>query len=103
MFKENTSQEFRLKIIDETRKYFIEERNKNKLMNKKYKQVCRVLNYIKHFTSLVHSVHWVITPHSKKSTPFFSKVLLNLQTVQAPLTSIFRQSPYIYIYIYIYM
>ena len=102
MFKENTSQEFRLKIIDETRKYFIEETNKNKLMNKKYKQVCRVLNYIKHFTSLVHSVHWVIIPHSKKSTPFFCQGPLKSTNCSSPLpTPIFRQSPYIYIHIYL--
>ena len=34
----NTSQEFRLKNIDETRNYFLEEIKKNELMSKKYKR-----------------------------------------------------------------
>ena len=42
----NISQEFRLKNIGEIRNYFIEEINQNKLMSKKHKKVCRVLNYI---------------------------------------------------------
>ena len=37
---------FRLKNIGEIRNYFIEEINQNKLMRKKHKNVCRVLNYI---------------------------------------------------------
>ena len=35
--EENINQEFRLKNIDETRYYFIEEINQNELMSKKYK------------------------------------------------------------------
>ena len=34
--KENLSQEFRLKNIDESRNYFIEEINQNELMSKKH-------------------------------------------------------------------
>ena len=52
MAEENISQKFRLKIIDETRNYLIEEINRNKLMSKKHKKVCTTLNYIKHFLSL---------------------------------------------------
>ena len=49
MTKES-SQEFRLKNIHETRNvYFIEEIDQNELMNKKSKKVCRVLNYVEHF------------------------------------------------------
>ena len=36
MSEENISQEFRLKNIDETRNYLIEEINQNELMIKKY-------------------------------------------------------------------
>ena len=36
MTKENISQEVRLKIIDETRNYFIEEINQNKSISKKH-------------------------------------------------------------------
>ena len=46
MSEENTSQELRLKNIDETRNYFIREIDQSKLMNKKDKKVWRVLNYI---------------------------------------------------------
>ena len=35
---ENTSQEFRLKKIDELRNYFIEEINQNELTSKKHKK-----------------------------------------------------------------
>ena len=36
MSEENISQEFRLKNIDETKNYFIEEINQNELMSKEY-------------------------------------------------------------------
>ena len=52
MVEENISQEFRLKSIDETRSYLIEEINQNKLMSKKHKKVCTTLNYIEHFLIL---------------------------------------------------
>ena len=42
MTKENISQEFRLKKIDETRNSFIKEINQNKLMSKKHKKGCEV-------------------------------------------------------------
>ena len=48
MPEENMNQEFRLKKIDEIRNYLIEEINRNELMSKKHKKVCRVLNYIEH-------------------------------------------------------
>ena len=52
MTKES-SQEFRLKNIHETRNvYFIEEIDQSELMNKKGKKVCRVLNYIEYFPIL---------------------------------------------------
>ena len=41
MSEDNMSQEFRLKNIDETRNYLIEEINKNELMSKKYKNVSK--------------------------------------------------------------
>ena len=48
MAEENISQEFRLKNIDETRNYLIEEINQNELMSKKHKSFCRILSYIEH-------------------------------------------------------
>ena len=52
MAEENISQEFRLKNIDETRNYLIEETNRNELMSKKHKKVCTNLNYIEYFLIL---------------------------------------------------
>ena len=46
MTEENISQEFRLKDIDETRNYLMEEINQNDLTSKKHKKACPALNYI---------------------------------------------------------
>ena len=48
MVKENISQEFRLKNIDEIRYHFIKEIKQNELMSKKNKRVCTNLNYFDH-------------------------------------------------------
>ena len=53
MPEENMNQEFRLKKIDEIRNYLIEEINRNELMSKKHKKVCRVLNYIEHLLIVI--------------------------------------------------
>ena len=50
------SKEFRLKNIDETRNYFLEEIEQNELMSKKQKKVCTTLNYIEHFLILASPV-----------------------------------------------
>ena len=42
MAEENIGQEFRLKNIDETRNYLIEEINRNELMSKKHKKICTI-------------------------------------------------------------
>ena len=52
MVEENLSQEVRLKNIDETRNYFLEEKKQNELMNRKHKKVSTTLNYIEHFLIL---------------------------------------------------
>ena len=51
MSEENITQEFRLKDIDKTTNYLIEEINRNELMRKKHKKVCTTLNYTEHFIS----------------------------------------------------
>ena len=56
MAEENVSHEFRLKNIDETRNYFLEEIKKNKLLSKKHKKVCTTLNYIEHFLILASAI-----------------------------------------------
>ena len=44
--QENLSQEIRLKNIDETRNYSIEETNRYELVSKKHQMFCATLNYI---------------------------------------------------------
>ena len=56
MSKENESQEFRLKIIDETGNYFVEEIDQNELLSNKHKKVCTTLNYIEHFLILASAI-----------------------------------------------
>ena len=56
MAKENKSQEFRLKNLEEKKNYFIKEIDKDKLMNTKYKKVCMALNYIEHCIILASAV-----------------------------------------------
>ena len=56
MAEENISQKFKLKNIEEIKNYFIKETDRNELMIKKYKKVCSVLNFIKHFLILVSVV-----------------------------------------------
>ena len=47
---------FRLKNIDETRNYLIEETKKNELMSKKHKKVYKVSNCIEHLPILISTV-----------------------------------------------
>ena len=56
MVEENTSQKLRLKNLDETRNYFLEEIEQNQLMSKKHKKVCTTLNYIEHFLILESTI-----------------------------------------------
>ena len=56
MVEGNISQEFRLRKIDETRDYFLEELKHNYLVCKKDKKVCKVLNNIEYLLSLVCAI-----------------------------------------------
>ena len=56
MPEENMNQEFGLKKIDEIKDYLIEEINRNQLMCKKDKKLCRVLNYIEHSLILISTI-----------------------------------------------
>ena len=42
--------------VDETRIYLLEEIKQDELMSRKYKKVCIILNYIKHFLILAFTV-----------------------------------------------
>ena len=50
------SQEFRLKNIDETRNYFLEEIKQNELISSKQKKVCATLNYIEQIHILASTI-----------------------------------------------
>ena len=56
MSKENIIQELRLQKIEEIRNYLTEEMNRNELMSKKHKKVCRVLNYIGHLLIVISAI-----------------------------------------------
>ena len=45
MAEESISQEFRLKNIDKTRNYFIEEIDQNELLTKKQKTFCTTFSF----------------------------------------------------------
>ena len=52
----NMSHEFRLKNINETRNYFLEEIEQNELMSRKHKKVCTALNCIEHVLILSSTI-----------------------------------------------
>ena len=56
MTNENMNQEFRLKNIDETKNYSLEEINQNELMSRKDKKVCTTKNCIVHFVILASAI-----------------------------------------------
>ena len=56
MVEENISQKFRLKNMDETRNYFLEEIKQNELISKKHKKVCKTLNYIEYSIILASTI-----------------------------------------------
>ena len=49
-------QEFRMKNINKTRNYFLEEIEENELMSKKPKKICTFLNYTEHFLILASTI-----------------------------------------------
>ena len=50
------SQVFKLKNINETRNYYLEEIEQNELMSKKHKNVCKTLSYIEHILILASTI-----------------------------------------------
>ena len=45
-----------MKNIKETRNFLLEETKQNELMSRKYKKVCRTINYVEHFLILSSTV-----------------------------------------------
>ena len=54
--EEDIIQKFRLKNIDKTRSYSLEEIKQYELMSKKHKKVCKTLNYIEDFLILASTI-----------------------------------------------
>ena len=53
---EKASLEFRLRKIDQTRNYLLDEIKHNDLMSKKCKKTCKYLNYVEHLLILASTV-----------------------------------------------
>ena len=53
---EEASLEFRLRKIDETRNYLLDEIKHNDLMSEKYKKTRKYLNYIEHLLILASTI-----------------------------------------------
>ena len=56
MVEEDIIQKFRLKNIDKTRSYSLEEIKQYELISKKHKKVCTTLNYIEDFLILASTI-----------------------------------------------
>ena len=56
MAEEKISQEFRLKNLNKTKNYFVEDIEQNELISTKHKNVCMTLVYIEHFLILASVV-----------------------------------------------
>ena len=56
MFEKNISQEFRLKNIDEIRRYLLGKIKQNELMSRNHKKVFTTINYIEHFLILASTI-----------------------------------------------
>ena len=56
MIKENAGLEFRLKKLDETRIYLLDEIKHNDLIIKKYKKMQRNLIYLEHFCLFISGI-----------------------------------------------
>ena len=53
---EEANLEFRLRKMDETRNYLLEEIKHNDLMSERYKKTCKCLNYVENLLILVSIV-----------------------------------------------
>ena len=48
--------DFKLKILYETRNYFLEETKHNNLMSEKHKKECKTSNHFDHFLNFINAV-----------------------------------------------
>ena len=67
-----SSLEFRLRKIDETKNYLLEDKTNNELMSEKYKKRCKYINYVEHLFILVSTVTGCVYISAFVSLVFFS-------------------------------
>ena len=66
-----SSLEFRLRKIDETKNYLLEDKTNNELMSEKYKKRCKYINYVEHLFILVSTVTGCVYISAFVSLVFF--------------------------------
>ena len=64
---QEASLECRLRKIDETKNYLLEEINHNDLMSKNYEKTCKYLNYVEHLVILASTVAGCFINKRKKN------------------------------------
>ena len=74
MKEENISQEFRVKNINETRNYFLEEIKQNILKSRKHKKICTTLNYIENFLMYFNFCFCFCAWYSYRNYEFCNKI-----------------------------
>ena len=61
IYFKNTSQEFWLKNIDQTRSYFLIEIEQSELMSQKHEIFCTIINYIENFFISISAITgWIL-------------------------------------------
>ena len=73
MNEKDISQELRLKQVKEINNYFVEEIDKNELLNNGNKKVCKTLNYIEYFFTVAFAVIPCISIYALASLVYISK------------------------------
>ena len=69
---EEASLQFRLRKIDETRNFLLDEIKHNDLMIEKFKKTCKYLNYVEHLLILVSTVTGCVSISAFSSLAFTS-------------------------------
>ena len=67
---EEASLEFRLRKINETKNYLLEEIKRNNLIGEKYEKTCKYLNYVEHLLILVSTVTGCVSTSAFASTVY---------------------------------
>ena len=73
MNEKDISQELRLKQVKEINNYFVEEIDKNELLNNGNKKVCKTLNYIEYYFTVAFAVIVCISIYALASLVYISK------------------------------